>query len=70
VPGGAADGERERVHGVVSRNDLLKTDLGGAVATTYRFRFGLGFRPATLRVTGNALYLMDKAGRMERFEIE
>ena len=48
---------------------VLKTDLVGNVLSTYRFRFGSGFRPTSLGVTGNSLYLIDRAGHTQRFRI-
>ncbi len=54
---------------LLSSNDVLKTDLTGTILATYRFRFDRGFRPATLGVAGNNLYLVDHSGRVEEFQI-
>ena len=55
---------------LLSTGAVLKTDLVGKVLSTYQFRFGSGFRPASLGATGHALYLIDRAGRAERFQIQ
>jgi hypothetical protein len=39
---------------LLSSGVVLRTDLAGNVLSTYRFRFGSGFQPASLGVTGNA----------------
>jgi hypothetical protein len=54
---------------LLSNGAVLRTDLAGNVLSTYRLRFGTGFQPASLGVTGNALYLIDRTGRAECFQI-
>ena len=55
---------------LLSSNEVLKTDSTGTVLGTYRLRLGRNFRPATLGVTGDDLYLMDNTGRVEQFLIQ
>jgi hypothetical protein len=54
---------------LLSRDSVLKSDLSGHVLFTYRFQFSRGFAPASLGVTRNALYLVDKTGHTERFPL-
>jgi hypothetical protein len=55
---------------LLSSNDVVKTDLTGTILATYRLRLGRGFRPVTLGVAGDDLYLMDNTGRVEEFLIQ
>jgi len=54
---------------VLAADTVLKMDLAGKRLATYRLQFGRGFQPAALAVTGDALYLADRAGRTECFRI-
>jgi hypothetical protein len=55
---------------LLSNSTVLKTDFVGNVLSTYRLSLGSGFRPASLGVTGYALYLVDRAGRTERLQVD
>lgn len=54
---------------LLSIDVVLKTDLAGQLLSTYRFHFSRRFEPVTLGVTASVLYLVDKAGRVERFQV-
>jgi hypothetical protein len=54
---------------LLSAGAVLKMDLAGQSLSSYRLQFSPGFAPASLGVTGNLLYLVDRAGHTERFQI-
>ena len=67
-PVNAAAAESDFLY-LLSSSTVLKMDLGGTVLTTYRFQLDRNFRAATLGVTGDDLYLVDRVGRTERFQL-
>jgi hypothetical protein len=52
-----------------SGDTAARADLAGHVLATWRLQFSPGFKPAALGVTGGCLYLVDMAGRVERFPL-
>ena len=54
---------------LLSDGAVLKTDPAGHIVATYQPQLNAGFRPVSLGVTGNALYLVDKAGRAARYQL-
>ncbi len=50
-------------------NTVLKTDLAGQILHTYGLQLSRGFVPASLGVTGNSLYLVNKAGHAARYQL-
>lgn len=54
---------------LLSTNAVLQADLAGHIVSTYQLRLRRGFEPFSIGVSGNLLYLVDNAGRAERFQL-
>jgi hypothetical protein len=54
---------------VLSADRLTKLDLEGHAHSTHRLQFHHGFRPIGLSVAGDALYAVDRGGRVEWFQL-